>query len=207
MTVRVPVRVSVRWRTSTSSVRVRVYCSEKISCVCTFTHTPIKRSPQRIPGKFHNYTSGFKREVHIEEARKVSSVKDITNDNLFLLIGGGPEPQNDFNEVMIHFMSSLNVAIEQLAEETGLSEKTIQRMRNDSKRTPAIESVVAVCIGLHLDPYDSDKLLASAGYTLNNKKIHRIYRLLIHFSYKDSVKDCNDALIRLGEKPLTGLHE
>jgi len=147
------------------------------------------------------------RETHIVEAKKVSSLKDITKDNLFVMIGGGQELPNNFCKALVHFMSICGVTIEQLAEETGLSEKTIQRMRNDPDRTPSLESVVAVCVGLHLNAYDSDMLLHLAGYQLTNRKIDRIYRLFLNFAYKDSVADCNDMLIRLGMDPLTDLHE
>lgn len=180
------------------------YC---LSRILTITRTRIGRFHNDISGEHYYRPSTLKREICYKEAKKISSLKDITNDNLFLMIGGGQDPPNDFCRALVHFMSSRNVTIEQLADETGLSEKTIQRMRNDSDRTPEIESVVAVCVGLHLDPYDSDMLLRLAGYILRNSRIHRIYRLFLHFAYKEGVKDCNDMLIRLGEKPLTGLHE
>lgn len=147
------------------------------------------------------------RETDIVEAKKVSSLKDITKENLFMMIGGGQEPPNNFCKALVHFMEVRGVTVEQLADETGLSEKTIQRMRNDSDRTPSLESVVAVCVGLHLDAYDSDMLLHLAGYQLTNRKTDRIYRLFLNFAFKESVKDCNDMLIRLGMDPLTDLHE
>jgi len=37
--------------------------------------------------------------------------------------------------------------VEQLAEISGLSDKTIQRMRNGD--SAAVQSIVAICIGLH----------------------------------------------------------
>lgn len=146
-------------------------------------------------------------ETRIAEAKKISSLKDITKDNLFVMIGGGQEPPINFCKALVHFMTVCGVTIAQLAEETGLSEKTIQRMRNDPDRTPSLESVVAVCVGLHLDAYDSDMLLHLAGYQLTNRKTDRVYRLFLNFAFKESVKDCNDLLIRLGMEPLTDLHE
>lgn len=165
-----------------------------------------RRAPGRH-GPAYSRKISAARETNIVEAKKVSSLKDITNDNLFVMIGGGQEPPNNFCKALVHFMEVRGITVEQLADETGLSEKTIQRMRNDPDRTPSLESVVAVCVGLHLDAYDSDMLLHLAGYQLTNRKTDRIYRLFLNFAFKESVKDCNNMLIRLGMKPLTDLHE
>lgn len=146
--------------------------------------------------------------ITFEQAKKFNSVRDLTTDNLFIFLGGGNggSPLN-FSEAMTYYMDELGVTVESLAEETGLSEKTIQRLRNNPDVQPSLETVIAVCIGLHLDQYCGDMLLHLAGYTLTNKKRDRIYRVLISFAFKDTVLDCNNALIRCGLKPLTNLHD
>ena len=167
-----------------------------------YIRIPIVKAPRRIPGVNHRPFTNYKREIHIVEAQKVSLLKDITKDNLFEVIGGGPEPPNSFGKALIHFMSARGVTIEQLAGETGLSPKTIQRMRNTPNIIPELKSVVAVCIGLHLDPYESDMLLHLAGYNLTDRKIDCIYRFFLNVVYKESVEDCNEMLVRVGMDPL-----
>ena len=141
-----------------------------------------------------------------EEAKKISSLKDITTSNLFLFMGGGQEPPHNFADALIFFMEERNVTVECLAEETGLSEKTIQRLRNSSGGRPDLKTVIAICVGLHLDAYSGDTLLHLAGYILTNKKCDKMYRLFINFAFKETVFECNNALIRCGLKPLTNLH-
>lgn len=141
-----------------------------------------------------------------EEAKKISSLRDITTSNLFLFMGGGQEPPHNFADALIFFMEERNVTVECLAEETGLSEKTIQRLRNSSGGRPDLKTVIAICVGLHLDAYSGDTLLHLAGYILTNKKCDKMYRLFINFAFKETVFECNNALIRCGLKPLTNLH-
>jgi len=153
------------------------------------------------------YRPSYKVTYKLEQASKVSSLKDVSKDNLIYIIGGGQEPPNDFGKALIYYMSELEVTVEQLATATGLSEKTIQRMRTAPEIRPTLESVVAVCIGLHLDAYASDTMLHLAGYSLTNKTNDRVYRLFLNFAYKENVEDCNNLLIRLGMEPLTNLHD
>lgn len=141
-----------------------------------------------------------------EQAKKITSLKDITTSNLFLFLGGGQEPPNNFSEALIFFMEERNITVERLADETGLSEKTIQRLRNNPEIRPTLETVIAICVGLHLDAYSGDTLVYLAGYRLTNKKCEKMYRLFINFAFKETVFECNNALIRCGLKPLTNLH-
>ena len=145
--------------------------------------------------------------VTFEQAQKINSSRDLTADNLVIFLGGGGgDLPFSFSVALTQYMDESGVTVECLAEETGLSEKTIQRLRNNPDIQPSIETVIAICVGLHLDPYRGEMLLHLAGYTLTNKKRDRIYKVFIGFAYKDTVLECNNALIRCGLKPLTNLH-
>ncbi len=150
------------------------------------------------------------RQRIFKEAQKISSVKDITEDNLFVIFGGGSGggmlPDN-FGVALTCFMKERGITIEGLAELTGLSERTIGRMRDPANESHKLNAVVAVCVALHLNSYQGNMMLLLAGYTLKNTKTDCMYRFFIDFAFKETVLECNNALIRCGLKPLTKLHD
>ena len=148
-----------------------------------------------------------KYEKKFEEARKIASVNDITEENLSVIIGEDETPPNDFSQALVYFMNNRGTTIEQLAGLTGLSEKTIQRMRVNANERFSIKAVIAVCIALHLYPHQSERMLELAGYALKTSKTDRLYHFFMNFAYKETVYDCNNALKRCGFSPLTNLHE
>jgi len=89
----------------------------------------------------------------------------------------------------------------------GLSERTIGRMRDPENESHKLNAVVAVCVALHLNAYQGSMMLMLAGYTLKNTKTDCMYRFFIDFAFKETVLECNNALIRCGLKPLTKLHD
>lgn len=140
----------------------------------------------------------------IAEAAKVDSVKKFDKDTIALVIGygdgdsGEDPPRSALNRTMRKEMSIRGITEEWLAEESGISVKTVQRMRNDSEYRPSLQSIVAVCLGMHLNPYNSLNLLDVAGYRLTDLTIERIYLSLVTTAYQTSMKEINDALKRLG---------
>lgn len=167
----------------------------------------MKSHPVKGPRPYRGATKYPLFEQSFIPAGKITSLNDITNDNLFLFYGGGQEPPHNFGEALVHFMEKKNVTVEELAERTGLSPKTIQRMRNSSGGNYKLEAVIAVCIALHLEPYHSDMMIELAGYKLNCTARDAVYRLCIHYAYEQTVESCNNKLIELGQKPLTNLHD
>jgi len=145
-----------------------------------------------------------------KEAQKISSVKDITEDNLFVIFGGGygnETPPDNFGLALAHFMKERGVTIEGLAELTGVSDRTIRRMKDPKNEIYSLNAVVAVCVALHLTAYQCDMMIMLAGYRLKNTKTDNLYRLFLNFAFKETVLECNNALIRCGLKPLTKLHD
>lgn len=140
------------------------------------------------------------------DAEYVSSVYKITPENLSSFSAFGDDDRESFAAALIRLMNRPDntVTEEQLAERTGLSVKTIQRMRNPEER-PSMASVIAVCIALGLAFWDSEQLLARAGYTLTNRKADKVYRALLIVAEERSVYDCNRVLEKFDLKPLTKL--
>lgn len=119
---------------------------------------------------------------------------------------GGKNPPNDYlANALTYLMDEMKVKEVDLAEATGLSEKTIQRMKNEIEYKPDIRSVVAVCIGLNLYPKFSNLLLQLAGIFPRNTDEDRAYMFLVNHYYDATVEECNDFLRRLNIKPLTEL--
>ena len=150
----------------------------------------------------------FQRRTFIEDKlgnRKIiTSFKDVTCDNIAYIVGMGAGPGEDFSRAFIRFMSESKVTIEQLAESTGLSSKTIQRMRVPGYHAE-LPHIIAVCVGLNLDPYNGIYLVHLSGYELTNSFRDKVYRFILSLAYQNTVYDCNLMLIRLGLQPLTKL--
>lgn len=134
----------------------------------------------------------------------ISSLDDITQETISKMISGKNSIcQPSFGMAISSFMSEAHITVEQLAEQTHLSSKTIQRIRNKPCFRFDHKTVIALCVGLHLDSYDSRILLQLAGLTLNGSERDRVYQIILNFAFQESVDSCNKLLLRLGMEPLT----
>ncbi|MDR2671889.1 MAG: hypothetical protein LBC35_01035 [Coriobacteriales bacterium] len=87
-------------------------------------------------------------------------------------------------------------------EKTQLSIKTYERIMNNEIPAPALETVIAICIGLQLSFEHSLRLLEAAGYRLTSSPLHMAYRKLLSTHIGHSIKACNEILVALGLPPL-----
>lgn len=103
-----------------------------------------------------------------------------------------------FSRTLVAHMTRLNITNEMLAAASLLDAKSIQNMRNEG--SPKLASVIAVCIGLKLEPVYTLDLIDKAGYVLTTSMQDCAYRLLIFEHYTSSIRECNDLLrsMRLG---------
>lgn len=99
-------------------------------------------------------------------------------------------------------MERTGVTVEKLAEDSLLTPRTIQRMRNEEDRTPKLNSVVAACIGLHLNPAFSDDMLRKAGFSPAPTSEYTAYRYLLCTCYQMDIFECNEILAEFGISPL-----
>ena len=86
-------------------------------------------------------------------------------------------------------------------DNTLLSEVERARYLTERNKLPSLSKVMAICIGLNIDPQISEDLLAAAGYNLSPLREHQAYRFVLHH-YRGRVDECNDFLIDRGIKPL-----
>ncbi|SFS08733.1 ImmA/IrrE family metallo-endopeptidase [Anaeromicropila populeti] len=91
---------------------------------------------------------------------------------------------------------------EELAEAAEMSEKTIQRLRNDEPDNVTIETVVQLCIGMKLPPMLSNCLLRASGKSFMMTEQHLMYQFLLNSCYTKSIYECNDMLVSQDLKPL-----
>ena len=99
------------------------------------------------------------------------------------------------------FSGTLNALIEwsrmteeKLAEAASISEKTIQRLRNDEPDNVTIETVVQLSIGMQLPPVLSGCLLKASGKSFMMTEQHIMYQFLLTSCYTKSIYECNNIL-------------
>lgn len=108
----------------------------------------------------------------------------------------------DFPSALRVLMKWREMTQEELARYSGIDDRTIRYML-DPDRSPKLESVIAVCIGMVLPPQLSLKLVEKAGYKFRTSDPnHRAYELLL-YTYGDmDIHRCNERLKGMGCKPL-----
>ena len=111
-----------------------------------------------------------------------------------------------FGDALVYLMSWIEITVEDLAEKSLLSAKTIQRMRNNPDYPKDIDSVVAMCIGMSLPPELSYALIEKSGYTLRlaQSHSHLMYKFFLEHCYKQSVTECNEMLLSKQLPIMTG---
>lgn len=109
---------------------------------------------------------------------------------------------HDFPDALAAIMKWRDITVEKLAEEAWLDAKTITRLRNNPDYTVKKETLVAVCIGLHIPPPLSSELFEKAGIRLNSTELDLTYRFLLNYCWQDTLEDCNVYLAEQNKKPL-----
>jgi protease-4 len=97
----------------------------------------------------------------------------------------------------------LEITVENLEEKSLVNARTIQRMRNDERYQPKLGTIVAVCIGLQLNPVFSADMIRKSGNTFRATEEHIIYQMLLNSYYQNSIYECNEILQANNCKPLT----
>lgn len=103
--------------------------------------------------------------------------------------GGGPLPP-EFPDALSYLMEERHMTDEGLAALTCLSSKTIWRLRN-GKNEPKCPTVIALCIGLSLDPYTGKSLVEIARIHLGGGRVHRLYQVLLGVAYGITIYEAN----------------
>ena len=113
-----------------------------------------------------------------------------------------------FGDALIYLMKLSKQSVESLAENARMDVKMLQRMRNDPDYPKTIESVVAVCIGMHLQPEVSSELMKRSGFSLRlaQSESHLFYKFFLDSFYTHTVDECNEILTAKGYDLMTGTY-
>lgn len=109
-----------------------------------------------------------------------------------------------FADTLTVHMDRLHCTEEALADYSLIGEKTIQRMRTDIQYKPKLGTIVAICVGLKLQPVLSMDLVAKGGHILKQfDEEHIIYHFILNSKYQCSIYECNEILRANSCKPLS----
>lgn len=108
-----------------------------------------------------------------------------------------------FGEVLVQHMDEKGFSSMTLAPLTGMSDRTIRRMMYEEEYTPTREMVMAVCVALKLDLYDSLHLMKLSSYRLReDSPVDAIYLKILEHEGEYSVAEWNRALREIGMSPI-----
>lgn len=155
-------------------------------------------APITTTGFNYNYTDQNK-EVETRAAAMRAELSDVKDAAAIM-----ERLPGSFSKSFIMLMEWRKVTVEQLAEKSLLSPKTIQRMRSIPDRKWNIEVVIAVCVGLQLPPYISFTLIEKAGLKIRSEAKDFIYAHLLTTCYQSSISVFNEYLEAVGLPPLSG---
>jgi len=109
-----------------------------------------------------------------------------------------------FGESVVAHMERLDFTVEKLAEAADISDKTVQRIRNDINYRPKFGTIIAICVGLKLPPPLSEDLIRKSGnvYIPGNQK-HILYQMIINGMCHCPIEVCNELMIGSNFKKLS----
>ncbi|MBQ8617529.1 MAG: helix-turn-helix transcriptional regulator, partial [Clostridia bacterium] len=103
-----------------------------------------------------------------------------------------------FHEALSYLMKRAHITIEGMEERTGISSRTISRMRTQERRDYSLDQVIAICVALQLPPWLSREMIAKAGFILRTTKQHQAYQLVLDCMFIDTVEDVQRFLVEAG---------
>lgn len=103
-----------------------------------------------------------------------------------------------FSNLLKKHMKEKSITVAKLAERAGVSDKTIQRMRNKEDYKPKPMTLVVICVGLQLSPLKSERLFQICGYQFSNSEEDRAYQFVINNLYYYSIPAINNFLKKKG---------
>lgn len=152
-------------------------------------------SDKIIETKYSNSASNLQIDDRAEALRCIGAEVKTTRDILCAL-------PPTFPGTLLHHMKRLSITVDVLAEKSLVSTKTIQRMRSNAKNDANLPTVVAVCIGLQLNPILSADMVRKSGNVFIIDEEHIIYQILLNSHYQNSIYECNEILRANNCKPL-----
>ncbi|MCD7856408.1 MAG: hypothetical protein LUG55_01115 [Clostridiales bacterium] len=128
-------------------------------------------------------------ESPLDAANRISAIMD--------------ELPTSLGATLVYHMERLKITKEKLEELSNASISTIQRIRSKNCPSVSLQSTIALCVGMSLDPELSEDMVEKAGYRLRNTPEQTMYKIILRNMYMASVDTCNAALVASKMQPLT----
>ena len=113
--------------------------------------------------------------------------------------------KEDFGELMERYMKEKGFTSGRLAAASGLSDRTVRRMKGDDLYEPTREMVIAVCVGMKLTFDEASLLIRKSAFRLrDDSPVDAVYVEILESEGEHTVEEWNRALEMLGAKLLGG---
>ena len=114
----------------------------------------------------------------------------------------GELPGSPCGTLKVH-MERRNITLEALVAKSGVSSRTIARLRNDPEFRPTKPNAIAICIGLQLEPMLQRDWLSKLGIVMSSSTSDVYIELLMSSLYKQPLSVFNEKLEKHGYPPLS----
>ena len=113
--------------------------------------------------------------------------------------------KEDFGELMERYMKEKGFSSETLARVSGLSDRTIRRMKGDDLYEPTREMVIGVCVVMKLTFDEASLLIRKSAFRLrDDSPVDAVYVEILESEGEHTVEEWNRALEMLGVRLLGG---
>ncbi len=118
--------------------------------------------------------------------------------------GSNLTPSDVLKDIIQLHLKHLKLSLRAFCDITYIREESIRRIYSRPGSSSKLSTVVAVCLGLHMDPEVSFFFINLAGQNLGSEpQMTKIYRLLLEFYYNESMETINQYLKDNNYLPLT----
>ena len=107
------------------------------------------------------------------------------------------------NETLKKHMELRKITVEGLVAKSGVSESTIHRMRSSPSYRTSRNNVLAICIGLKLEPPLQKDWLRKCGVQFTDSPEDMMYELMLCSLYRQPLSEFNKKLAEYGYPPLS----
>lgn len=111
------------------------------------------------------------------------------------------EMPEDFSDALVYLMENRDegrVTVEELAALAHVSSRTVNRYRNGQLSACSPDTVVALCIALHLPPWLSRLMLDKAGFSVKSYGPRGYYGEILDCCFMDTVSEVQEYLRSAG---------
>ena len=107
-----------------------------------------------------------------------------------------------FPDMLVQLMDDCDVSVEELSGRTGISTRTINRLRNEPRAEYSADQIVAIIVGLHLPPWVSDQVLKATSINFSDNLATYNYSYVVSCMFMDTFEAVKSHLALMGLKNL-----